>query len=219
MWNTSDGERKPKGAERALLVEAVVGLNESLLLAAETDGIYEVGVPVFDSIPNDQRSLVLLSVAERLLGDEPAPDLFAWNDGVILALFTHVKERLEIEVGDPKGGAYWRKLVQEAWMENCFSSEVGETEDDQGPNQPIDSADTEGWWWKVNCLAELILYDSDCDDDTAMDLPAEEAGELKRRLGIEEDYYTAVPPRFSDEDKARLQRFHVGLVREISESE
>jgi len=53
----------------------------------------------------------------------------------------------------------------------------------------------------VECLEEGILWDADYDDELLfIDETPEKAKELKRLLGISEDYFRAVPDDLSKEE-------------------
>ena len=204
MWHTQEGDRKLEGKERALFVHAAVELHD--LLAQPGGGAWASDAPSFNTIPIENRPYALLSVVDQLLNDEPDPELYAWNEGAVLAVFNLISQRLEEEVMS-KGAArttIWRTLVHEAFMETCYVPGEVEWDKGEGPDQPITSENLDEWDFKILLLTDDVLFDRDCEDDQVMDLAPRVAETVKAELAISDDYYTAIPPDFSESERARL---------------
>ena len=212
MWNTQDGIRKLVGKERRLFSAAARSLFHRLGELADIEVDWNSGSPAFDSIPIENRRWLLLLVAEALLGDEPDPSLGAWNEGAVLAVFNHLKEEVQFEIDyQPEGAldepAYMRSRVHDAWMEHIDKTEMAEYGEEEGPHQPLDSTDFDEWDSKIEFLADQILFDRDCEDETVMDLNPAIAEMCKQQLGIHEDYYVSIPPLLKGSDRKRLKSF------------
>lgn len=220
MWNTSSkGDRRLEGCERALFVAGSLSLIEDLREREEDDPL-DLGIAGFDSIPVNQRVWCALWVADHLLGSEDPPDLFAWNEGVVTAVFAVIHVHLDFEIDaasetkDKQERTYWRDLIHRAWMEVVhpeleFPSAAGE-----GENQDLESTDAEAWHHKIEVLSMDILHDDDASDDGIMDLPPEAAAKVKDEMDIPDDYYSAAPPALTLADRRRLVHLYRSLRTE-----
>lgn len=212
MWNTPAGNRVLIGNERRLIVRGVV---ELWTLLTDLEGEWWVsGSPFFDDIPLEDRSYALLKVATHLLSSEEPPEHHAWSEGAMLAVFNLIGQRVEEEVekdrrlGPSKSRIFWRQLVHDAWMERCYEppSEI-DWEPDEGPRQRLRSRNLDFWDFKVVLLTDEILFDRDCVLDDFMRMPSGIAATIMRQMGIENDYYTAMPAALKEADRERLLRF------------
>jgi len=221
MWQTPDGPRQLKGRERALFVETVLTFYD-LLRDAEEDDPPDVGVPVFDRIPIEDRRYVLLWVAEHALGEGPAPAVRSWSAGTLAALFAHLETMTELEIEndelleDGSPGTSWRKLVHAAWMEQCFPEIDVTFRKGEGDKQSLTSRDLDHWAFKIECLSGALLEDDDYAMEEIMDIPPQRASAAKDYLGIANDYYTEPHPSFSERERARLTGFHRILLSEAA---
>ena len=212
MWKTESGVRKLVGKERRLFMAGTSSLFSWLDDLHEIDEDWSSGSPAFDKIPIENRRWVLLLVAESLLGDGPDPSLGAWNEGAVLAVFTHLLDEVDVEIDnqaeetldDP---VYLRSRIHEAWMEKCDKSEMAEFGEGEGPHQPLDSTDSDEWDSKIEFLADQILFDRDCESEVFMDLNPAVAEMCQRELGIGKEYYVDIPPLLRAGDRKRLKDF------------
>ena len=222
MWETSDGIRRLTGFERAFFALGTVDL--ALTLHCDPQGDWTIDVPVFDRIPIEDRPFVMLSVAEHLLGDGAPPKLHAWNEGAVLAAFHSLERSLYWEVDyekhPPGDGSEtpcsFRTLLHEAWTE-CWDPLPAEDswDDDDGPRQSVHSTNLDAWLFKLEILMNQILWDLDCQMEEFFDMPPAVAHQIMAETGIEEDYFSAVPPIFPDEERKRLLTFGRALDREL----
>ena len=240
MWKSPRGTRKVKGRERDSFVESVLSLYDYVREAQDGGDESEVGVPVFDHLPPEDRGVVLLHVAEHVLGAGAAPDVRAWNAGTIGAVFVHLETMIALEIEtedfrdeglgegpgaedfgfagkeDPASRVCWRKLVHEAWMERCFPECDVTFRKGQGNRQPIESKDRDAWVFKVQGLEGELLEDDDYAMEGMMDAPAGKVAGAKEYLGIELDYFTEAPPVFPTKERKRLEAFHAALIWKVS---
>jgi hypothetical protein len=220
MWDTPKGIRKLKGRERALFRAALLSLFDELRGATPEDEP-EFGVPAFDTIDLEERPWILLLAAEALLGDGEAPEIRAWNEGSLAAVYEWVRGALiaEIELREtpgraPRSRTRWRGFVHIAWMEVVYPEIGAPSPRGEGEKQSVGSRDLDEWLYKLELLREEVLHDDDSSMDGLMDIPPEKANQLKEQLGIPEDYYTAIPPVLTDADRRRLEALYQALIEE-----
>jgi len=219
MWNTPEGERRLEGCERNLVARAVVALHERLIRAARNGRRLPLGIRAFDRLPLETQPYLVLLVGESLLGDDPFPGFYSWNESIVLLLFNQIEGRVRREIalqrkrrrpGAP--ACPWRLLVLEAFRAQCGGPDVSIGEPPQDP----DSTDLDEWSLKILILTDLILWDRDFEDeDLFMDAPPDVAEAMKMTLGIEPDYYSGVPPALSDQDRDRLEILYTALRDEF----
>jgi hypothetical protein len=222
VWHTEPGDRKLTGKERKLFVHAVVALCDAIR-DLEDDDEKLVDVGVFERMSREDRCYALLRVTEHLLNDEPDPPLTAWNEAAILAVYRFIWVALETELRSArkvKSPPYWRRLIHDAWMDRCYEPGEIKFKKDEGHRQRPDSRKSDAWDFKIECLMNEVLWDTDCEmDDVVVDLPPDHAKAIKGEMGISADYYTAVPPLVTEEEKGRLNRFLARLRKEAAKDQ
>jgi len=68
----------------------------------------------------------------------------------------------------------------------------------------LDEPDYCKWDLLVECLEGRVLWDDDWDMVEYLDAPPAVARRVKAELGIDEDYFVAIPPDPDDADAERL---------------
>jgi len=183
MYHTPRGDRILLGAERRFFVESLGTIID--LLA--TDDM-EFGVAPFDELQRNQKLVVLYISARGLLRPgEPPPKLTAFIESAVATVYEFAEVQVHQELDDPElrqGTPYWRRLVLEAAREQI--------EPDELPDDT--SGDKETWTLLMECLAGRVLWDSDYEWRESLDLPPEESRHFHATLGVDDDYYTDVPP-------------------------
>ncbi len=56
----------------------------------------------------------------------------------------------------------------------------------------------------LDCLEDRVLWDNDWEMEEQLDADPDTSRRLKQELGIEEDYFVAIPPDPNDEEAERL---------------
>jgi len=97
----------------------------------------------------------------------------------------------------------WRELVLAAGRETGISADMS----DFNENDPDD------WDLLLDCLEDRLLWDRDWEMEDHLDADPETGRRLKQELGIDEDYFVAVPPDPTDEECERL----LGELRELTQ--
>ncbi len=200
-WRTSQGERILAGAEATLFRTAV------LSLASITDNDvrsgdepWDFGVPVFDRLTPEPRLAMLATVGFALLRETPeCPPLTAVNEATIATIFRHIEESIHEEVDsgeDTEDPFYWRRLVRLAGAETVADLEL----------LAESSSELDEWTFVVETLSDYILWDNDFNSEGVFaDAEPEYAQANYEGMGIDEDYFLAVPPdpRASNLDQIR----------------
>src|SRR5512136_1940533 len=188
MWRTSCGERTLHGAEARLFAATLL----SLLGEAHTDQLYDydLGLSCFDNLTYGQKVSVLSTVANGLLREDVlAVPLTAVVEGAIAAVFQHLMNSVDCEIGEPHMGNSWRQMIVAARKEIEGDEVTEATCEDHGE-----------WDIEIQELSGYILWDADYEsDDFFLDRPPEEARELRKQMLIAEDYFAAIANDLSEE--------------------
>ena len=192
MYHTPKGDRILHGSERSLFTESLALIVDLLAL-----GDAEFGVIPFNNLQWNQKLVVLYNSARALLHPtEPTPKLTAIIESAVAVVYENVKDQVDHEIDDPDVSSetpFWRRLVLDAAREQVASGEL--------PNDL--NCDKEMWTILVECLAGSVLWDNDYEWQECLDLPPEESRRVRTRLGMNDDYYTDVPPDPPD-DQTKL---------------
>jgi hypothetical protein len=205
MYRTSVGTRVLAGAERRLFVESL-GMMVDYLSTCDC----EFGIPPLDELQRNQQIAVLHALARALLcPDEPPPPLTAILEAAVASVYSHAADMLAQELapepvsddpdlfggdgGQDLPGPTWRELVLAA----CRQCRV----DDDLP--AADDEHQDRWEFLLDCLQQRVLWDTDWALLEHLDADPQKSRRAKRALGIDEDYFVAVPP---DPDAAEAER-------------
>lgn len=210
MWRTEIGTRKLNGAERRLFGEAALSLADELE-GEDEDFKLALGVRVFDSLPAEIRRFVVLRVARDLLSDSAPPELLAWNEATVYAIFRYIEDLVGFEIdnderdGSSGHGADFRRLVRAAWMSVAKKSHREEsTIDDEGIRQRADSKNIGAWTSKIEELSNRILWDDDFELEFLEDVS---------------DYFEGTPTEMRTAERQALLSFRDSLERELRQTE
>ncbi len=105
MWHTSRGRRTLRGAEAELIATAIDTMIDEMTIWIDdveggiVEGVYESGVPLFDTMTTSQRIGSLYRVAHDLLTDAaPTPEPSAAAEATVAAIFQCVQDHVAIEI-------------------------------------------------------------------------------------------------------------------------
>ena len=205
MWWTPDGERILQGAEARLFREALGMIVD--MVRDDAEGLWQFGAPPFDKLQPNQKLAVLAQVGTALLcKDQPMPRLTAALEAAVGAVYEAVRILVEMEIDQTpewRESPSWRELVLAACRERGI-------EDLLDP----ESEDLDEWEVLVSCLADGVLWDEDWrDSESLMDADPKAGRAVKELLGIDEDYYVAVPPDPTDEEMKGVWATLRGLTK------
>ncbi|QDV34704.1 hypothetical protein [Tautonia plasticadhaerens] len=132
MWRTEEGPRVLRGAEWALFQAGPEATWEWVELSYGDPTASLVDTPAFDSLQYGQK-LAMLALVGRALRDEdvPEPELTAFSEGTVAAIYRHIVHNIEIEIEEPSednegapveraeapSDRNWRRLALEAYRE------------------------------------------------------------------------------------------------------
>ena len=159
-----------------------------------TDDDFSFSIDVVDQLQHGQKLVVFEAMASALLcTDVPPVQLTAPIEGAVAVVFQIISERIQEELDSDSSPLIdddittlpsWRHLVLAACQETGITEEL-----------PLrDSTDFDEWQLLLECLAGRILWDEDwAAADLHLDLAPETASEVKSAMGMDGDYFMAVP--------------------------
>ncbi|MGO9108542.1 MAG: hypothetical protein ACLP9L_04850 [Thermoguttaceae bacterium] len=205
MWSTPDGERILQGAEAKLFREALAMIVD--MVCDDAEGCLQFSAPPFDKLQPNQKLAVLAEVGSALLQEnQPIRRLTAVREAAVGAVYEAIMLIVEMEINQPaeeRTSPTWRELVLTACQE-------------QGIDELLDPASEEidEWGMLISCLTDAVLWDEDWrDSESLMDVDPKAGRAVKEMLGIDEDYYVAVPPDPTDEEMKAVWTTLRGLTR------
>jgi hypothetical protein len=192
MWWTPEGARILQGAEARLITDALGTLVD--MVRDDHESLWQFGAPPFDNLQPNQKLALLAEVGRALLHeDQPMPKLAAVLEAAMGAVYETVRVMVDIEIDEPvenRESPSWRERVLAA----CRERGIEELLD-------AESEDLDEWDVLVSCLADGVLWDEDWkDNESLLDADPKASQAVKKLLGIDEDYYIAVPPDPIDEE-------------------
>ncbi len=146
-------------------------------------------------------------MGSSLLREEtPAPDLTAVTEATVGAIYEVIRLMVEWEIDQP---AAWR--ISPSWQELVLAA--SQEKQFEGLLDP-ESADMDGWEVLIGSLADGVLWDEDWKEAGAQRDADPTAGRaVKEVLGIDEDYFIAVPPDPTDEEMKGVWATLRGLTK------
>ena len=198
MYNTPLGVRVLQGTERRLFAESLAVLIDDVNMEDEP-----LDSGSFDGLQRNQKIFVLHAVGRALLcEDEPAPKLTAPIEAAVAAIYECARSMISLELSgelvdgddDLPAAPSWREMVTAACRENGIADELTNVQE----NEPDD------WDVLLDCLADRVLWDRDFEMEEHLDVDPQAGQRVKSELGIDRDYFTAVPPEPSDAEAERL---------------
>jgi hypothetical protein len=180
VYRTPQGERILLTGERRLFEDSLGMMADHLSVS---DG--DFGVSAFDQLQLGQKLFALYRAGRALLQpDEPAPEITAFLEAAVAAVYQHVFDMVILEIEDPEFAPQpsWRQLVSEAARESDGIDQVPEET----------SRDKEEWQLVVECLADDVVGDRDFELQAHLDADPDKSRDVKEMMGIPEDYYAAV---------------------------
>ncbi len=177
------------------------------MVSDDNEGLWQFAAPPFDKLQPNQKLAVLAQVGTALLcKDQPMPRLTAALEAAVGAVYEAVRLLVEMEIDQPaelRESPSWRKLVLAA----CWEREIDDLLDAQ-------SEDLDEWEVLVSSLAGEVLWDEDWrDSESLLDADPKAGRAVKELLGIDEDYYVAVPPDPPDEEMKGVWATLRGLAK------
>jgi len=192
MCWTPDGEQVLQGAEAKLFKEALATIVS--VVRDDYAGTWRFHIPCFDDLRPNQKLALLAQVGSALLDeDEPMPKLTAVLEAAVGAVFETVRVMVGMEVEEEwewGESPSWRKLVLAASRERGI---------DDLPD--VECEDVNEWEVLVDSLAGGVLWDEDWKETgDLLDADPRESRAVNALMGIDTDYYIAIPPDPTDRE-------------------
>jgi hypothetical protein len=193
MWATEDGERILTGKRAAAFAQAA----GYLLSGLETkEGEYPTGISPFDDLTYGQKVSCLDAVTRGLLREDvPAIEPALPLEAAIVVVYGELWVLVSIEMYDPQArGTTWRRLVVQAVKESAV-------EHAYAPAWVPDPASTDERLWldRISGLQREILEETNqAAVESVADLPGNQAREIRKILGISEEYALMIPDDLTD---------------------
>jgi len=187
MYNTPNGLRVLRGAERRLVVESLVMISDSLALDD-----FVLDIPIIEDLTRNQKIVMYHAAARVLLNKKaPSPPATAVLDATIASVYRLAREMIFMELddeghdfddGEISAGPCWRELAIAAGREMGF---------DDVPS--LDERNFDDWDLLLACLERQVLGNNNWEMVEHLDAAPEVARHVKRELGIGEDYFVVIP--------------------------
>jgi hypothetical protein len=193
---TPEGKRTLKGKESVLFREALAAIVD--LVRDDDDGLWQFAAPPFDNLQPNQKLAILAQAGAALLREnQPMPRLTAVLEAAVGAVYEAIRLLVEMEIEQPaewRESPSWRELVLAACRERGIKGLLDAQSDD-----------LDEWEVLVSCLADNVLWDEDWKESEALLDADPKAGQaVKKLLGIDDDYYIALPPDPTDTEMAAI---------------
>jgi len=199
MWHAPDGPTTFTGPFAVVLAEGIQSMASELERGLDDDDFCEYGHRAFDRLTTEQKIWSLHAVAFGLLDKNTQVDdyLTAYLEATVATIFRCLEEALGVEIdlahNDPKDDYFFfRRIILAAYEESGGNSPDILEEMDEAPLR-VECDEFKEWEWAIESLETKVFWDMDYDITTFDDMPADESATLKRRYGILDDYYTAIP--------------------------
>jgi hypothetical protein len=225
MWRTPEGERILKGAEGRLVRASLSSVVDILVEELDVAQCYDdFGVPLFDELETAQKLVMLAEVGKALFDETvPRPMHTAVAEAAVYVLYENIVQEIELEirchVNRGRERRKWRHLVLAACRQWGFDHDCGELCDEfNGDGRwglpDLDCTELDRWSDEVHSLADLVFRNRDWEmADIFMDSEPAVAAAVRRRVGIDDDYYVAVAPLATASSLKRAQKSLADIVR------
>jgi len=238
-WKTCVGDRCLAGPEADLVRETVDWMHDDIVAGLEHQvaGI-PYGIPVFDQLSPTQKLAILEKVLRNLITPTPTPPpLTAVNEGAVAAIYAAMVRLAEIEFDtegapedhdddavkawrgdDPGHDKFWADEPPSnlyEWRKNLLAVAAAVCEGEGEVEFPEPSCrDLREWEFLVELLSARVLWDADyLEADLMLDARPSNARGIRQTLGIDRDYFVAIPPDPKDSEIPAIRKRLHALCR------
>jgi hypothetical protein len=196
MWLTALGMRVLRGAEWELFRVGLSTLWDEIESQPDDEEPGLTGVKAFDRLTRPQR-LAVLAQAGKGLHDkrEPCPDLTAFNEATVAAVFAQVRYLVAVEIDAQRSGfdTFSRRRTGRPRQRVLAAAREVDPELRAALPKAI-STNLSEWYDVIQTMLFRILDDIDyLAADIFLDAPPTRSRSMKDILGIPEDYFSAIP--------------------------
>jgi len=200
-WWTEEGNVVAPKPVLDLLSEAAAMQRDHIAEEIELDDPelqFSTGVRVFDELEPKTRVFAIAFVLRHLSdSDLPSPDLYAWNEGTLWALFKTIEAQIAFEVevrrtSEPEESrCHFRRLTLAALASYGHATK----------RYSHRSRNLRLWSDHLEMIYSRLFWDLDClEDGIFNDMEPRQADALKDELGIHDEYFSEPPPLVREND-------------------
>ncbi len=232
MWRTQWGNKAAEGKQRELFLLGVDAIlsdvteNETALKSALsnlTGYTHNSSMPkLFADMDTRDKLVALACVTHAMLDNTEPPELLAWSDATLYAVYQALAIAVECEfdsddlLQDDKHRFRYRGAVLEAYKE-------AHSDDPHRPDWcelPVEEIEAEDFNTMVKELADEWLWDRDFESVTEelkglSDMDPDKAKDFKTSVDIPPEYDTQVAPGASPQRIAESLRYLLGVTKEV----
>jgi hypothetical protein len=230
MWHTPLGERVLHGSERLLFRLGLRALRGQIEEAADAPDLCETGVAVFDRLQPASKLAMIATVGKALTDDdEPCPPLTGLTEGTFAAIYAAIRQEIAVEIDLGREGRqsegeefsmrpFVLAAVREtgaAWDDHPSDTE-SEDQDLEPPALPQpDREDVGAWDDLLEELMDRVLWgDRDFEEEEFfLDKDPRESRLMKRLMGIDGDYFSAVAPEPTEDQLTTIRETFAANLR------
>lgn len=201
-----------------LFRDAVHGLSNLIGWGESEDDDFGSGVAVFDRLTQGQKQVILLQVARALLdSNEPPPKVTASLAGTVGAVYRSIAGAIGIDIETGESTALRDKVLAALDELNYWQNLNRSLEPDEPPEErpTVQNSDLQLWEDLTDTLCDIVLDDRDFESESSfVDADPTAAAANKELLGIDPDYFTAVP---DDPNREQLQAIRGQLLHLVTQ--
>jgi len=199
MWHTAEKVETFAGAFSFLLAYGLDDMLEHLQDCYESEDYgHRFGHRVFANLTLEQKTWTLHKVAFGLLDRKtPIVPLTAYSEATVATIFRQIENLVTFEIdmepvyAEESG---WRFAVRQAIL--AVHEEVGlDSPDFIDDDEPLkaECADMDEWKFAIESIECTILWDMDYDIRTFEDGHPDIDAQKRKKFGIDDDYFSAIP--------------------------
>lgn len=192
-----------------LVAKGILTMAESLRDSIELDMEYTTGIRIFDNLTSEQKVFMIHKMTFGLLDSTAKPKrLTAVYEGTIAALFAEIQTQIEMELDMDKDAPndelcfYWRSTVRDVFLDKFDES------------FPMDRT-LEEWSETVKELSDLLLDDSDYEEEWLTDQKSEKMHKIMRKSRMPKEYFNYIPNEPNSDECQRLLDKTMNYCKEI----
>jgi len=175
------------GEEGQIFREAILkGIDDILDTTSDGDSEIYGGASVFNAMSRTQQAASIEAVTNALFHEtEECFPLTAWSEATLASILAEIKVRLVLEID----------TNEECELRNFLRANFGSTIE----HASKDWNSQEEWNLIFDVYQDQLLWDMDYESTSTMDTPPEAAAHILNVMGIDDDYYMAIPPDLEDD--------------------
>lgn len=205
-WKTPKGNRILAGAEARMIRETIDWMVDLIDADAEMGVPWSFEIDLFDRQQPPVQMALLSDVAVGLLCETGSiRSMNALREATVAAIFSCIQQGIAIEIDSEESAddTKHRQVVIDA---------AEEVQKDDSTNLPHPlCCDMDEWETVVEGLSSRILWDRDFELESLTDLCPEDIQKVKSSTGINQQYFSAIPP----EPTADELNQHRDLLRKL----